>query len=413
MALSDAKIRNAKPRAHRYRLTDTHGLSLEISPSGNRLWRYRYRINGKENLFAAGEWCQAPIGETAEQAAERQQGGQMTLAEARQARVTWRGQVKAGQHPRLVRATARLLAAQSNATTFRAVAEEFKTKRGSAWSARHRQRFDQIMRDDIFPELGDLPISTIAPAHVLAALRKIEARGVKTVAATARSLTGQVFRYAIASHKAAQDPTRALIGALAKHEIRNYPPLAREQIGPFLRAIEATDSNLQTKIAGRLLLLTLVRTVELRGARWDEFPPGDLWRIDPGRMKMRRPHLVPLSRQALELLEELRPITGSSALLFPNVRDPRKPMGSSTLWTMFSTAGYGGIFSPHGFRSTASTLLREEGFEDRAIELSLAHVDRNKSRASYDHSTLIEPRRSMLQQWADLIDRLAVPKSIA
>jgi integrase len=409
MALSDAKIRNAKPRAHRYRLTDTHGLALEISPSGNRLWRYRYRINGKENLFAAGEWCQAPIGETAEQAAERQQGGRMTLAEARHARVTWRGQVKTGHHPRLVRATARLLAAQSNATTFRAVAEEFKTQRGSTWSARHRQRFDQIMRDDIFPELGDLPIAAVTPAHVLAALRKIEARGVKTVAAAARSLTGQVFRYAVASHKATQDPTRALAGALAKHEIRNYPPLAREEIGPFVRAIEATGSNLQTKIAARLLLLTLVRTIELRGARWDEVS-GDLWRIDPERMKMRRPHIVPLSRQATELLKQLRPITGSGALLFPNVRNPGRPMGGSTLWMMFFNAGYGGVFSPHGFRSTASTLLREDGFDDRAIELSLAHVDRNKSRASYDHSTLIEPRRFMLQQWADLIDRLAIPK---
>ena len=408
MALSDVKIRNAKARTKPYRVTDTHGLSVEVTPAGNKLWRYRYRIAGKENLFAAGEWCQAPIGETAEQAAERQQHGRMTLAEARHARVTWRGQVKAGQHPRLVRATARMLAAQSNATTFRAVAEEFKTQRGRTWSARHRQRFDQIMLDYIFPELGDLPISAIAPAHVLAALRKIEARGVKTVAATARSLTGQVFRYAVAGHKAAQDPTRALAGALAKHKTRHYPPLAREQIGPFLRAIEATDSNTQTKLAGRLLLLTLVRTVELRGARWDEFPPGDLWRIDPGRMKMRDPHVVPISRQGAELLKQLRPITGSGALLFPNVRDPRRPMGSSTLWTMFSTAGYGGVFSPHGLRSTGSTLLREEGFDDRAIELSLAHVDQNKTRGAYDHAKLIEPRRHMLQQWADLIDRLSI-----
>ena len=162
------------------------------------------------------------------------------------------------------------------------------------------------------PRWATLPYPpTIAPAHVLAALRKIEARGVKTVAATARGLTGQVFRYAVASHKATQDPTRALAGALAKHDVRNYPPLARDQIGPFLRAIEATSSNLQTKIAGRLLLLTLVRTIELRGAHWDEFPPGGLWRIAPKRMKMRRPHIVPLSRQALELLEELRPITGA------------------------------------------------------------------------------------------------------
>jgi integrase len=407
MALSDVKIRNAKAKAAGYRLTDSHGLSVEITPAGNKLWRYRYRLDGKENLFAAGAWCVAPAGEAAADADTRRADGRLTLAEARQARVTWRGQVKAGQHPRLVRATARLLASQSNASTFRAVAAEYAEKRGAGWGAGHRRRFDQIMRDDIFPELGDLPIATLGPGHVLAALHKIEARGVRTVAAAARSLVGQVFRFAVASHKAAQDPTRTLVGALAKHETRNYPPLARDQIGPFLRAIEATGSNLQTKIAGRLLLLTLVRTIELRGARWDEFSR-DLWRIPPERMKKRRPHLVPISRQSAELLDELRPITGSGALLFPNVRDPGRPMGGSTLLMMFHNAGYGGIFSPHGFRSTGSTVLREAGFDSRVIELSLAHIDKNRVRASYDHAELLEPRRAMLQAWADMIDALLI-----
>jgi integrase len=404
MALSDVKIRNAKARAKPYRVTDTHGLSIEVTPAGNKLWRYRYRIAGKENLFAAGEWCVAPAGESPADAEARRASGSMTLAEARHARVIWRQQVKSGQHPRLVRATARLLAARSAATTFRAVAEEFQEQRGRSWGAGHRKHFERIMRQDIFPELGDLPIATLGPGHVLAALRQIEARGVRTVAAAARSFAGQVFRYAVASHKADQDPTRALAGAIARHETRHHPPLSREQIGPFLKAVQATGSSLQTKIAIRLLLLTVTRTIELRGARWDEFSR-DLWRIGAHRMKMKRPHIVPLSRQAAKLLDELRPITGSGPLLFPNVRDPKRPMGTSTLWTVFNVAGYGGQFSPHGFRSTASTLLRERGFDDRAIELSLAHVDRNKSRASYDHAELLEPRRKMLQAWADMIDK--------
>jgi integrase len=408
MALTDAKIRNAKPRAHRYRLADTHGLSLEISPTGNRFWRYRYRINGKENLFAAGEWCVTPVGETPEQTADRQQGGRLTLAEARQARLTWRAHVKAGQHPRLVRAARQLIASQSAANTFRAVAAEYVERRGARWGASHRRHVERFLEQDAYPDLGDLPIAGIGPAHVLAVLQKVEARA-PTAARLGRGYLGQVFRYAVATHKATQDPTRALAGALAKAETKHHPPLGRPDIGPFLRAVETkANANRITEIAVRLLLLTMTRTVELRGAWWMEI---DLvraeWRIPSERMKMRRPHIVPLSRQAVELLKELRQLTGNSPRLFPSERDPEKCMGSSTIGAVFVRAGYGGQFSPHGFRSTASTMLREAGFDSALIELQLAHLDRNKSRASYDHAELLEPRRKMLQAWADMIDAAA------
>jgi integrase len=406
MALTDAKIRNAKPRAHRYRLADTHGLSLEISPAGNRFWRYRYRIDGKENLFAAGEYCQAPIGETPEQAAERQQGGRLTLTEARHARVTWRAQVKSGQHPRLVRAARQLLASQSAASTFKAVAAEFVEKRGTRWGDSHRRHVVRFMEQDAYPDLGPLPISSIGPGHVLAVLHKVEGRGAHSVARLGRGYLGQVFRYAVATHKAPQDPTRALAGALAKVETRHHPPLARDDIGPFLRAAqEKGNANRLTEIAVRLLLLTMTRTIELRAGWWSEVDLARAeWRIPPERMKMRRPHIVPLARQAVELLTELRAITGNSPRLFPSGRDPVMCMGSSTVGAVFVRAGYVGQFSPHGFRSTASTLLREAGFDDRLIELQLAHLDRNKSRAAYDHAELLEPRRAMLQAWADMID---------
>jgi len=306
MALSDAKIRNAKPKANRYRLADSHGLSLEISPSGNRFWRYRYRINGKENLFAAGEWCQAPIGETPEQAADRQQGGRMTLAEARQARVTWRAQVKSGHHPRLVRAARQLLASQSAASTFKAVAGEFVERRGVKWGESHRKHFVRFMEQDAYPDLGALPIASLGPGHVLAVLHKVESRGAHSVAHLGRGYLGQVFRYAVVTHKATQDPTRALAGALTKAETKHHPPLARDEIGPFLKAVETkANANRQTEIAVRLLLLTMTRTIELRTGWWSDV---DLrraeWRIPPERMKMKRPHIIPLSRQAVELLKE-------------------------------------------------------------------------------------------------------------
>jgi integrase len=404
MALSDARIRNAKGRAARYRLSDSHGLSIEITPAGNRLWRYRYRIDGKENLFAAGEWCQAPAGETPAQGEARRDGGRLTLAEARAARLVWRAQVKAGHHPRLVRATIRLLAAQSSANTFEAVTREFIERRGGGWGESHRRHFVRFMENDAYPEIGALPIATLGPAHILAVLQRVEMRGAYSVAHLGRGYLGQVFRYAVAGHKATQDPTRALAGALAKTETKHHPPLARDDIGPFLRAVEnKANANRQTEIAVRLLLLTMTRTIELRGARWPEFSR-DLWRLPPERVKMRTPHLVPLSSQAVALLGELHPLTGHGAFLFPNVRAADQPMGASTIGAVFNRAGYAGQFSPHGFRSTASTLLREAGFADRLIELQLAHTDRDKSRASYDHAEQLGPRRAMLQAWADMID---------
>jgi integrase len=410
MALTDAKIRNAKPRAHRYRLADTHGLSLEISPSGNRFWRYRYRIGGKENLFAAGEWCVAPTGETPEAAEARREGGRLTLAEARQARLTWRAQVKTGQHPRLVRAARRLIASQSAASTFRAITAEFVEKRGPRWGASHREHFNRFMENDAHPQIGDLPIASLGPAHVLAVLRKVESRGAYSVAQLGRGYMGQVFRFAVAQHKATQDPTRALTGALTKTTTKHHPPLARADIGPFLKAIrEKGNANRLTEIALRLLLLTMTRTIELRSGWWSEIlAPYVDWRIPAERMKKRRPHIVPLSRQAVELLRELRTLTGNSPRLFPNERDPEKAMGSSTIGAVFVRAGYGGQFSPHGFRSTASTMLREAGFDSRLVELQLAHLDKNATRAAYDHAELLEPRRAMMQAWADMIDAAAL-----
>jgi integrase len=409
MALTDVRIRNAKPRQERYRLADSHGLSIEISPSGGKYWRYRYRIAGKENLFAAGEWCQAPAGESEDAAVERRASGGMTLAEARAARVVWRGLVRIGQHPRLARQAARLAAVRTQANTFQALADEFVEKRGRKWTKPHRNRFRRFMTRDVVPHIGNLPISTITAAQVLAVLRMVEDRGTIQAANLGRGFIGAVFRYAVATQKATIDPVPSLRGALATAERKHHQPLDRADIKPFLVAVSAARANRATEIAIWLLLLTMTRTVELRAAPWAEF---DLqraeWRIPPARMKMRRPHVVPLSNQAVSLLRELRSYSGQRPLLFPNERDPWKPMGASTLVRVFERAGYGGRFSPHSFRGTAATLLREAGFDSRLIELQLAHVDRNKSRASYDHAELLEPRRKMLQAWADMIDAAAL-----
>jgi integrase len=410
--LTDAKIRAAKPRRERYRLTDSHGLSIEISPASTdsnprKFWRYRYRINGKENLFAAGEWCQAPVGETAEQARARRNDGRFTLAEARIERLVWRAQVRTGQHPRLVRHAKRLLAAASAADTFEAVTREFVERRGRGWSASHRRHFIGFMERDAFPELGPLPIGTLTSAHVLAVLRKVEDRGAPSVARQGRTFIGQVTRYAVSAQKLAADPVPILRGALEKSDTQHAATLKTiEDVARFLAAIKGERVS---EIAVRLLVLTMTRTVEVRTAEWTEIDlAGAEWRIPPHKMKKRRLHVVPLAPQTVALLEELKPITGGGRFLFPNRRDPRRPMGATTIAAVFARAGYEGQFSPHGTRGTASTILREEGFAHRAVELQLAHLDRDKTRRAYDHAELLPARREMLQTWADMIDAATV-----
>ncbi|MPZ34867.1 MAG: tyrosine-type recombinase/integrase [Rhodospirillales bacterium] len=406
--LTDAEIRKAKPRAQRYRIPDYAGLAVEISPASTdaeprKFWRYRYRINGKENLFAAGEWCAPPIGETPEQRRERIEGGRMTLEEARRARLEWRGQVRAGQHPRLVRVAKRLETAQSSATTFRAVTLEYVEKRGGAWGASYRRNFMGFMERDAFPDLGDLPIATLMPVHMLTVLQKVEGRGSVTAAHHGRSFLSAVFRYAVQTFKMPIDPMPSLRGSLGKMNSQNHGRLARHEIGPFLHAVRSGGrAERVTEIAVELLLLTMLRTIELRGGWWHEIDwPAELWRIPAERMKKKRPHIVPLSAQAVSLLKELRNITGNAPRLFPNVRDVHRPMAPETIRHAFKRAGYGGRFTPHGCRGTAATLLRENGSAREHVEIQLAH---QRGNSPYDHAAFIQERRKMLAWWADLID---------
>ena len=412
MALTDTRIKNAKPKSRRYRLSDTHGLALEVSTAGGRYWRYRYRLDGKENLFAGGEWCAAPYGETVEQAEKRRASGQLTLAEARIERAKWRAMVVRGGHPLHAKRVEKLATAMSNANTFGAVAAEFVQKRGQEWGSEHRKNFTSYLERDVFPDIGSLPIRDVTSAQVLGVLRKTEARGALSVAAAGRSYIGQVFRYAIATGKADTDPTFALRGALETREVQHHPPLERADLPAFFEALSADGAGRPTEIAIRLMAYLFSRTIELRAASWSEL---DLdraeWRIPASRMKMGRPHVVPLPTQAVALLHELHALTGKQQWLFPNTRRPQAHMGDTTINRVIERMGFIDRFSAHGFRATASTLLHEVGFDSRLIELQLAHQDRNKSRASYDHSARLPERRQMMQSWADMLDEMMKPNS--
>ena len=390
MPLTDAKIRNTKAGDKPLKLTDGGGLYLEIRPTGTKLWRLRYRIDGKENVFAIGGYPE--IG----------------LADARDAREKAKPLIRQGIHPSHNRQAERLANSAANANTFEAVAREWIKKKAPSWTPYYLRQVERFMAADVFPFVGKLPIRNVSAAHLLEILNRIEGRGAATVALLVRQWSSAVFRYAVATLRADADPAAALKGAIQRPRVQHHKPLTRDQIAEFSKALEQYGGYRATVIALRLMLLTFVRTVELRKAEWNEF---DLdraeWRIPGERMKMREPHIVPLSSQAVELLRELATHTGGRRQLFPNLRNPNEYMTATTLNRALERMGFNGKdsigFSAHGFRATASTMLNEMGYRADVIERQLAHAERNKVRASYNQAEDMEERRQMMQAWADYI----------
>ncbi|MEN8130933.1 MAG: tyrosine-type recombinase/integrase [Pseudomonadota bacterium] len=417
MPLTNAKILNAKPAEKPIKLTDGSGLHLEIRKTGAKLWRYRYRIAGKENVFAVGEYCKTPASETDDEARLRKVSGRFTLAEARQERDRCRGLVKQGIHPAHHRQVQKAAQAAQNANTFEAVAREWTEKKKPGWSAYYFRQVEGFLEADVFPYVGSMPIRNVTAAHLLEILRRVEGRGAETVALLLRQWTSAIFRYAVATLRADNDPAAALRGALHRPKVKHNKPLVGEQIKSFLEALEAYGGYRTTVIALRLMLLTFVRTVELRAAEWVEFDlEGAEWRIPKERMKMRELHIVPLSWQAVELLQELQTLTGNQRWLFPNYRRPKTCMTTTTLNRALERMGFNGKesigFSAHGFRATASTILNETGYRSDVIERQLAHAERNKVRASYNQAEYLAERREMMQWWADHLDTLKAGKKV-
>ena len=417
MPLTDTKIRNTKAEAKPIKLPDASGLYLEVRPSGAKLWRYRYRIAGKENVYALGEYVQVPEGETDEQAQSRRNAGKLSLAEARVKRGECRAMVKQGIHPAHHRQAERLATHAENANTFEAVAREWIAKKKPGWTPYYLRQAERFMQADVFPKIGKLPIRSVTAAHLLEIVKLIEGRGAETVALLVRQWASAVFRYAVATLRADSDPAAALKGAIHRPKVEHHKPMSRDQIADFVKALDGYAGYRTTVIALRLMLLTFVRTVELRGAQWAEF---DLdraeWRIPAERMKMRELHIVPLSWQAVELLRELHTHTGGRTFLFPNYRNPKDCMTATTLNRALERMGFNGKgsigFSAHGFRATASTILNETGFRPDVIERQLAHAERDKTRASYNQAEYMPERRAMMQQWADMVDSIAAGNDV-
>ncbi|KRA46569.1 integrase arm-type DNA-binding domain-containing protein [Pseudoxanthomonas sp. Root630] len=393
MPLTDARIRTTKPGGKPLKLADGGGLFLEVRPSGKKLWRYRYRIADKENLFAIGEYPE------------------VSLAAARVEHDKARSLVKQGIHPSHNRQVERLSTQLANANTFEAVANEWISKKASRWTPYYQRQVESFLGADVYPYIGKLPIRSVTAAHLLEIIRRIEERGAATVALLVRQWSSAIFRYAVATLRADSDPAAALRGAIHRPKVEHRKPLTKGQIKDFIGALDKYGGYRTTVIALHLLLLTFVRTVELRKALWSEFDLDNAeWRIPAERMKMREPHIVPLSKQAVELLRELHTHTGGRGMLFPNYRRPKDCMTATTLNRALERMGFNGKdsigFSAHGFRATASTLLNEMGYRSDVIERQLAHAERDKVRASYNHAEYMAERKAMMQAWADYLDAL-------
>ena len=402
MPLTDSAVRNAKPSTKPIKLTDTQGLILEIKPNGKKFWRYRYRIAGKENLFAIGEFT------------SKADPNHVSLAEARSLRDEARKLVKQGIHPSHHRKAELNAQVEANENTFKSLALKWfgETKKKKGWNERYSKQITTVFESDVFPVIGSLPIEFVSPDHIATLLGKIEEREAFTTAILTRQWCSAVFRYAIRKRRAINDPTAAFKGEIKRPPTEHSKPLSLEEIPAFLKQLSGYNGNPETVIAIRLLMLTVVRTKELREATWDEIDfEGAIWRIPAHRMKMRREHLVPLSRQAVELLTTLHSLTGHQAWLFPNTRRANDCMTATTLNRALEYMGYGGKFSCHGFRSTASTQLNELGYRSDVIEKVLAHSEKNSVRKAYNQASYLSERREMLQEWADLLDVLKEGKA--
>jgi integrase len=395
--LTHTAVRSAKPRNKTFKLFDGGGLYMEVNPAGGKWWRWKYRIGGKEKRLSFGVYPD------------------VSLKSARGKHVAARQQLAAGIDPGQARKAEKI--AQAGAESFEAIAREWHAKFSPGWVASHSDRILRRFDKDVFPWLRDRPIAEIKAPELLALLRRIESRGAQETAHRAMQNCGQVFRYAVATGRAERDPTGDLRGALPPPKEKHHASIIEpKRIGELLRAIDAYEGFFATKCALRLAPLVFVRPGELRKAQWYEI---DLekaeWRIPAERMKMREQHIVPLSRQAVEILRDLEPLTSrgipakpdAPRYVFPGARSRQRPMSENAVLAALRRMGYAkDEMTGHGFRSMASTLLHEQGWNHQSIERQLAHAERNAVSAAYNFAEHLPERRKMMQAWADYLDAL-------
>lgn len=383
--LTDAHCRSAKPKEKLYRLNDQRGLYLEVKPSGVKAWRYRFALNGKSSMIGLGEY---PT---------------VRLSEARERCEAARKLVKEGINPAQQRQLDRIRQANEASNTFDVIAREWLLTKDWEYITKNR-RHDMLQRV-VFPSIGKLPVREITSAHVLSILQSTHKRGAPSVAAEARRTMSAIFEFAVATLRANSDPVWPVRKALPTNKTQHKTALSVDQIGQLLRDFDNHRCTFQLNYCVQLMWWTLGRPSEVAEAEWSEFDlESGVWRIPSQRMKARKEHVVPLPRQAIQMLNVLRGITGNRTHLFPGRDNRQKPMAVASMRQALKALGWSGKFSPHGTRTTGSTRLNELGYRPDAIEAQLAHADQNSVRRAYNHATYFDERRSMMQDWADHLD---------
>ena len=391
--LTEIKVRRAKtdPAKKITKMSDAGGLYLLLNPTGSKYWRWKYRFEGKEKLLAIGVYPH------------------VGLKEARDLRDAARRLLRGGRDPSEAKRAAKK-PASAIGVTFEVVAKEWLAKRASNWVPTHTATVVARLERYVFPTLGGRPVGEITAPEILEVLRTLEARGTIETAHRVNQIIGQVLRYGVAVGRATRDPSADLRGALATRRVRHHAAIIDpREIGGLMRAIKGYGGSLTVRAALQLSALTFVRSGELRRAEWAEVDfDTATWRIRAERMKMRSEHIVPLSRQAVELLRELHRVTGAGQYIFPGGRTAARPMSENGITAALRAMGYEkGKMTAHGFRTMASTQLNELGFRGDWIERQLAHCERDGVRAAYNSAEYLSDRRSMMQAWADHLDRLA------
>lgn len=387
--LTDVKLRSLKkPGKH----SDGAGLYLEITPAGGRYWRLKYRFGGKENRLAFGVYPE------------------VTLAEARQRTEEARRALRDGVDPS-VEKRARKLEQQSKAlNTFEAVARDWLEHAKAKWTPTTKAQILASLERGIFPSLGARPIADIKPGEVAAAVKAIEKRGAGETAGRVLQRMRAVFRFAAGNERLAVNPMAEIKAGevLKPRQVTHRAALPAKELPEFLKRFAAYEGDPHTINAMQLLILTAVRPGEVRGARWDEVDTvAKQWRIPAARMKMRVEHIIPLSRQALEVIEAIRPLTGTRELIFPSPYYPTKSLSENTFNSALARMGYKGYATAHGFRALFSTVANESGWDADVVERQLAHIEGNKVRAAYHRATYLGERAELMQWWADFLDAKA------
>jgi integrase len=392
MSLTDTAIKNAKPGAKQLKLADEKGLFMLVSPAGGKWWRLKYRFEGKEKLLSLGTYPEVSL----KDARQRRDDARKLLADS----------IDPGANRKAVKATK----AERGANSFEVIAREWFARKSPGWAASSAEKIIKRLENDAFPWLGERPITDITPPELLKVLRRMEERGAVESAHRMRNYCGQIYRYAIVTGRAERDPSADLRGALPPAVKEHRAAITDPQTAAaLLRAMDDYQGSFVTKCALRLAPMVFVRPGELRKAEWTEIDLDKAeWNIPAERMKMREPHLVPLSTQSVEILRELHALTGSGRYVFPGARTNGRPMSDNAVLAALRRMGFAkDEMSGHGFRAMARTILDEVlGVRPDFIEHQLAHAVRDPNGRAYNRTAHLAERKKMMQQWADYLDKL-------